>query len=166
MRIKKIRMMMILACAFISVVSQSAHATFEMSVDRPFVDFGFMDIGEFKELMEQGSYHNEVTCTSDNGNTWYLKLHLLAPLRSGTDEIQTTNFKWKIVEIVNGTGYPANENNFNNFSTAPLVAYTSSPGDSGGTAVGIRFTYGLQVPQTQITGNYQCVMRYTFTETL
>lgn len=144
----------------------NAHATFEMTIDRPFVDFDFMEIGEFKEVMAQGSYHNEATCISDNGNTWYLKLHLLNPLESQDNEIPAWNFKWKVVEVINGAGYATNMNSFNNFSTTDLVAYTSASGDNDGTEVKIRFTYGLQIPEAQVTGNYQCVIRYTLTETL
>lgn len=166
MRINKI---LFIATVFLNIAifgPYSEAATFEITVDKAFIDFGFMEIGEFKEIKEQGDYHNEVTCKSDRGQTWYLKIHLVAPLQSGASEMPSANFKWKVIDVINGTGYAKNKNEFNSFSTAPMAVYTSSPEDNQGREVKIRFTYGLEIPQTQITGNYQCIMRYTFTETL
>ena len=145
----------------------SAHATFEMSISRAFIDFGFMEIGEFKEAKEEDDYQNEVTCTSDNGNTWYLKIHLVTPFRTETNQIPPGSFKWKVVDVINGTGYATRKNEFNDFSTAPMVVYTSSPEDNDmGREVTIRFVYGLEVPETQIAGDYTSLVRYTLTETL
>lgn len=143
-----------------------ACADFEISVNGRFLEFGLMELGEFKEIKDSGDYQNEVTCKSDRGHTWYLKIHLVRPLSSMGNEIDIESFKWKVVNVVNGTGYATNINEFNSFSKKPMVVYTSSPDESDGREVTLRFIYGLKIPQTTLTGNYQAGIRYTFTETL
>ena len=164
--LKRILFIPIFILAIVTSYAQDSHALFQISVDSRFIDFGYMSLGEFKELHDKGSYQNEVTCQSDKGETWYLKIHLVSPLRWGANEIPAENFKWKAIDLITGTGYVTNRNLFNDFSNIPMLVYTSSPEDNAGREVKIRFTYGLQVPGELITGNYQATIRYTFTETL
>ena len=148
------------------LVSTDAYALFELNVDNFTIDFGFMNIGQTKELMERGSYQNEITCRSDNGNIWHLKIHLLDPLKSGTNYIPLSDFEWKVTSVINGDGVAYNQGAFNSFLDIPSLTYTSGPGDGTGRDVRIRFDYRLTVPKNQPSGNYRTILRYTVTEIL
>lgn len=168
MGIKKVLCLLLLGGILFFNSKTAAGAVFEINTDPggDFLNFGSMELGEFKELKDRGEYQNEVICRSDRGQTWYLKIHLMTILRWGTNEISPENFKWKVVDVINGNGYAVNRNNFNDFSNTPTLVYTSAPEDNTGKEVRIRFTYGLQIPRQKVKGNYQAFIRYTLTETL
>ena len=147
-------------------INKPAYAAFEIETDAFSIDFGFMNIGESKELQEKGMYHNEITCKSDNAKTWYLKTQTIEPLKSGEDYVPYENFKWKIVEVLNGDGVIYNKDMYNTFSDITSLVYTSGPNDSGGREVKIRFKYHLLIPKNQVAGNYRTIIRYTMTELL
>ncbi len=152
--------------AFI-VTAGHAHAAITMTVDRNTLDFGAMNTGETKELAEQGVYHNEVTLTSTNNKSWYLKAHLVRPFTSGVNTIPPENLQWMVVSVGYGRGIVYNNINVANpFSTMPSTVYTSAETDNTGTAVKLRFRYLLTVPKDQVEGGYSAVVRFTMIETL
>ena len=153
---------------FVSVIFMNnlAYGLFEIEADTSLIDFGFMNIGESKELQEKGIYHNEVACKSDNAKTWYFKIQALDPLKSGEDYIPYGSFVWKIVEVLDGDGTIYNKGNYNTFSDVASLVYSSGPNDSGGREVSLRFKYSLSIPRNQVAGNYRTVIRYTMTEML
>ena len=147
-------------------ISTSAYAEFELIVDGDIIDFGFMDINETKELHDEGFYHNQVACISDNNNTWYLKVHLAEPFSSGMYFIPYENFKWQVSSVINGDGIICNRDIFKGFLDVPALVYTSGPNDTNGGAVKIRFEYRISIPRGQAPGNYRAIVRYTMIELL
>ncbi len=157
----------VILISFISTAfmfSSYAYALFELRADNNIIDFGFMNINEVKEIREKGTYHNEITCRSDTGNTWYLKIHLIEPLKSGGYYIPFDNFKWRVVSVINGSGIVYNEDVFRSFSDIPDLVYTSGPSDNSGSEINVRFDYQLSIPRNQPPGNYRTIVRYTMTE--
>ncbi len=156
---------LITALFFIAAINP-AYAVFELRADNNIVDFGFMGISEVKELREKGSYHNAITCNSDEDNRWYLKIRLNGPLSSGGNVIAYENFKWRVSEVIGGDGIIYSQDIFRAFSDTPELVYTSGPNDSKGEETEIRFEYRLSIPGNQLPGNYRTVVRYTMTEML
>lgn len=149
---------------FIFTADTTAYALFEAGVDSYNIDFGFMNIGEVRELQEKGSYHNEINCRSDTGQAWYLKIQAVEPLTSGDDRIPYEDFKWAVIEVIDGDGVIYNKDMYNVFSDTPFLVYTSGPSDYTGAEVKVRFKYSLSIPRNQAAGNYRAVIRYTMTE--
>jgi len=150
--------------SLIFMVSKPVYAAFEVRLDTYNIDFGFMNIGESKELREKGMYQNEVTCKSDNAKTWYLKIQAMGPLKSGEDYIPYKNFEWQVAELLNGDGAIYNKDVYTAFSDIASLVYTSGPGDPTGREVNLRFKYNLAIPKNQVAGNYRTIIRYTMTE--
>lgn len=89
---RKAALIFILVFAFVP----SVYPAIEITTDHRALFFGPMQLGEEKELAEFGSYHNQITCSSNNKNTWYLKISLLGPLSSGAETIPPEYFKWQL----------------------------------------------------------------------
>jgi len=162
------RKIAILIIALFMIVSggRTAFALFEIETDNINLEFGVLNIGDWSELNERGSYHNEIKCRSDNGNTWYLKVHLIDDFRSGTDVMSCSNLKWKVISVEGGDGIISNQGSYTDFSLMPQAVYTSGPADNNGTEVKIRLSYAISIPRSQAAGNYRTTVRYTFTELL
>ena len=138
-----------------------------MSLDRDMVDFRTMENGQTAEISDQGSYHNQVTLSSTNNKTWYLKVNLIRPFTSGVNTIPNEYFEWKAVDVITGKGIVTNGVNVPTpFRDAPSLVYTSDPVDNTGNEVNIRFRYILTIPKNQIAGNYFASIRWTMTELL
>ena len=163
---KSTGIIMITAAMLIFLICGHACSGLTLTLDNNHLEFGKMNIGEWKEISKEGSYHNEVVCSSTNGKTWYLKINLLIPFSSDKNVISEENLKWKVEEVIGGNGVIFNEDRFNNFSVIPQTVYTSGPSDNNSADVQIRFSYGLLVPENQINGNYSTLVRYTMTEAL
>ncbi|MBI5144382.1 MAG: hypothetical protein HZA30_04880 [Candidatus Omnitrophica bacterium] len=156
-----------LTLMIIFTFSGMASAGITMSLDRDMVDFRTMENGETKEISDQGAYHNELTCTSTNNKTWYVKVNTVRPFTSGIRTIQNEYFQWKVVEVINGKGIVTNNINYPSFfRDIPSLVYTSDPVDNTGTEVKIRFRYILTIPKSQAAGNYFASVRWTMTELL
>lgn len=148
------------------MISAQADATFSFEADNTVIDFGFMDIGQTRALRDRGDYHNQVTCQSDTGNTWYLKIHLVEPLSSGIDTIANKYFTWQVSSVLNGKGLLFHEDEFYPFTMNPELVYTSDQLDNTGNEIKLRFEYRLSIPKSQVPGNYRTTVRYTMTELL
>jgi hypothetical protein len=158
----------ILIALLLTVVAvPSSQAVITMTIDRAMVDFRIMENGQSTEVSDQGVYDNQVTCTSTNNVTWYLKTNLVRPFTSGPNTIPNENFSWKVVNVVNGRGMVFNNlNAANSFTDARSLVYTSDPADNTGAEVRIQFRYLLTIPKNQIAGNYFATVRWTMNETL
>lgn len=144
-----------------------AYAEITMSLDRDMVDFRTMESGQTKEVSDQGVYHNQITCTSTNNKTWYLKANTIRPLTFGSYMIPNENFQWKVTAVINGKGIVANNiNQLNAFTDTPSVVYTSASDDNTGAEIKLQFRYILTIPKNQIAGNYFSSIRWTMTELL
>jgi len=145
----------------------SVHASISMTLDRDLVDFRTMESGQTQTVADQGVYHNELTCSSTNNRTWYIKANMIRPLTSGANTIASENLKWMVVDVINGKGIVFNNRNIANpFSFAKGLVYTSDPADNTGTQVKLRFRYILAIPKNQTAGNYYGSVRWTMTEVL
>jgi hypothetical protein len=136
-----------------------------LSTDHRALSFGLMQLGESKVLAQSGTFHNEIACSSTNGNAWYLKISLLQPLSSGADQIPLEAFQWQLIRT-DGTGSVVSQSQFRPFSLVPDLVYISGPGEASGTTVRLQFRYSLAIPQAQTAGVYSTTVRFTLTEVL
>lgn len=132
-----------------------------------YLDFGALDLGQANELAEKGGYQHEVRCTSDNENTWYLKLQVIRPFTSGVHAIPMKNFFVIVQDRVTGEGSVTHGIN----RELPLEAtstliYTSSGDDNTGTRVDLRMRYRLEIPRNQVAGSYTAQFQYVMVEKL
>ncbi len=158
---------MAIAAIFCLLSFTDAHAAISMTLDRNMLDFRTVNPGSSTELADQGDYHNEVTCSSTNNKTWYLKAHLVRPFTSGANIIPSENFKWIVASVGSGKGTLANTINMPTpFTTTSSIIYTSGDLDNNGTEIKLKFRYLLVVPKNQIAGAYDAVIRLTMNELL
>ena len=143
----------------------SASAAMTLSSDQRPLFFGRMQPGESKELVESGVYHNQITCTSTNGRTWYVKVHLLEPLADGGATIPLDHLQWQVAGT-DGRGSTQHTHQFTPFQLTPDLVYISGADDASGTPVQVQFKYRLEIPETQVGGVYHTTVRFTFTEVL
>ena len=142
-----------------------AAAGLELSTDNRSLFFGRLQLGETKELIRAGSFHNEITCSSTGGKIWRLKIHLLHPLASGKQTIPLEQFQWQVVGT-DGEGTIVNQHRYAPFRTAPQLVYISGPGETAGQQVKVQLKYQLVIPENQVSGIYQTIVRFTLTEVL
>lgn len=158
---KKIAFSLILILSFAS----AAYAAIEISTDHRALFFDVMQLGEEKELAQLGSYHNQIACSSTNGNTWYLKINLLQPFAQGQESIPLDSFKWQLA-WTDGAGTIPNPYQFKPFSLTPDLAYISGANESSGNTINLQFKYYLKIPEVQVSGVYNTAIRFTLTEAL
>lgn len=156
---------LILILLFFLLLTFPAYAALQLVTDHRPLFFGLMHLGEEKELSAFGSYHNQITCSSTDGSTWYLKISLLQPLTFGMEQIPLENFKWQMV-WTNGTGTSPNASRYKPFSLAADLVYISGPNEAGGNSINFQFKYSLKIPDTQVNGVYYATVRFTLTEAL
>ena len=140
-------------------------AALEFSTDHRPVAFGMMRLGEEKILAQSGTSHNQITCSSTDGQAWYLKVNVLQPLSSGAETIPLEQFQWWLTST-NGHGSEAHPNAFTPFSLMPDTVYLSSPDEVSGTSVTFQLRYQLKIPEHQVSGVYSTTIRFTLTELL
>ena len=143
----------------------AGEAALTITTDHRTIAFGVMQLGEEKRLAQLGSYQNQITCSSTNGQSWYLKMHLLQPLSSGAETIPLEQFTWRVTSP-NGKGTLAAPNQFAPFSLTPQLVYISGANEASGDAIVLQFTYSLRIPDAQVSGIYQTLIRFTLTELL
>ena len=155
----------LLMISLIGALAAPASAEVELSSDHRSLFFGFMRLGEEKTLAESGSFHNEITCASTGGASWYLKISLLQPLSSGAEEIPLDHFRWQLART-DGNGSVVTQSQFRGFMLTPDLVYISGPGEAGGQKIHLQFRYALTIPDTQVSGVYHTTIRFTLTELL
>jgi hypothetical protein len=153
----------LLTVLFLFLAALPAYAALQITTDHRPIFFGSMHIGEEKELAELGSYHNQVTCSSTNSGTWYLKVNALQPFSGGMDQIPVENFQWQL-SWTNGNGTSPNSFRYKPFSFAPDLVYISGPNEASGANVNFQFRYSLKIPEAQTSGIYYTTIRFTLTE--
>lgn len=146
-------------------LSPCAYPAIGITTDHRSLFFGPMQLGQEKELAEFGTYHNQITCSSTNQNTWYLKIGLLSPLSSGAETIPLENFQWQL-DYTNGIGTQVNPHQYKEFSLIPEPVYISGPQEATGSSITFQFRYYLKIPQVQASGTYNTTIRFTLTEVL
>lgn len=145
--------------------TQAGEAALTITTDHRTIAFGVMQLSEEKRLAQLGGYQNQITCSSTNGQSWSLKMHLLQPLSSGAETIPLEQFTWQVTSP-NGHGVLAAPNHFTPFSLTPQLVYISGANEASGEAIVFQFTYSLRIPDAQVSGVYQTIIRFTLTELL
>lgn len=140
-------------------------AALEFSTDHRPVAFGMMRLGEEKILEQSGTYQNQITCSSTDGQAWYLKVNVLGPLSAGAETIPLEQFGWWLTSTT-GRGTEAHPNMFTPFSLVPDTIYLSTADEASGTPVTFQVRYRLTIPERQISGVYSTTIRFTLTEFL
>ena len=159
------RLAVLLACGALLQGTSPAWAALEISTDQRPLAFGVMRLGEAKELAQLGAYHNEITCTSTNGHSWYLKISALQPLTSGPDAIPLDNFQWQLA-WTNGLGTAPAPYQMSPMSLIPSLVYVSGPNEAQGEAIRVQLKYLLTIPEAQSSGVYHTTIQLTLTEIL
>lgn len=154
----------LLLVAFIFFPCQ-AEAILELSIAGSNPDFGFLNVGEEKELVDNGSYQQEVTCKSTNNRTWNLNIYCLRPLSSQQYSIAAENFTWAVT-WTDGKGNLIREHEYAPFSATLSLVYISQGEENNGTTVKIQFRYRLRIPLNQPMGNYYTLVRFNLVEPL
>ena len=147
------------------LLTHSAEAALEFSTDQRPVAFGLMRLGEEKILAQSGAYQTQVTCSSTDGQPWYLKVNVLQPLTAGADAIPLEQFQWWLTSTT-GHGTVAHPDLFIPFSLTPDTVYLSSADEAAGTSVTFQLRYRLTIPERQLSGVYSTTIRFTLTELL
>ena len=159
------RRLLIVTAAALMAVTTPAWAGLTLSTDHRAISFGLMQLGEEKALAEAGSFHNEITVSSTNGQTWYLKISLLQPLTFGSETIPLEAFSWQLATTT-GNGTVVTPFQARPFSLTPELVYISGPNEAGGTNVRFQLKYLLKIPEAQARGLYQTTIRVTLAEIL
>jgi len=135
--------------------------TFDIVIDNNYLDFGIVEPGQSVTL-KQSRYYNQVTCISNKGIEYFIKIDLLDDIigPSGT-KIPPKNLKWRVYRST-GTGTVVSD--WQEFSKNPVLVYTSSSDDMMGTEVNIKFQYRLDLPYDALGGNYSLRVAYIITE--
>ena len=137
-------------------------SVFQVSVDNTSLSFGSIESGKRIELYPD-RYYNQVTCTSNHGKTWHLKMFAPGDLMGlgKRDIIPRESLQWR-VSWTNGSGIKKED--WNDFSDTPSLVYMSGPQDNDGSDVYLQLKYALNVPNGITTDNYTAVINYTLTE--
>jgi hypothetical protein len=145
--------------------AQPAAASLSFSSDHRAVFFGVMELGETKELAQSGSYQNQVTVSSSNGQAWYLKIHVMQPLSSGRHQIPLDRFQWQL-SATSGHGTIQRRHEFTPFRASPDLVYISGADEASSRPVDFQFSYRIQLPEAQAAGVYHTTIRSTLSEIL
>lgn len=157
----------ILVLLFLTYLAANANAAIDVSIPdgNAFLDFGSVNSGDSITLSEKGGYHHSIVCTSNTGNTWYLKLSVVKPFTFGTRTIPMENFSLTIEQLVNGKG-SVNGGLNRDIPIMPTTTliYTSANEDNAGTQIEFKIYYKLNIPKNQVAGNYTAHLQYTISE--
>ena len=145
-------------------VMVSVATFFEVNVDRQLIDFNQMKPGETKEYApnDEGV---KVSCKSNTGNPWFLKIHDEQDLTDGNNYIPNSNFFWYGNKGSNASGI-WHGNGRDNFTTEPVQAYSAGADEYNNLPDGtdLFFKFKLQIPQKQPKGVYKTAIVFTLTE--
>lgn len=147
--------------------AREAEAVFTIEFNLHSIDFDSMDSGasgSFKDdVPSQGL---TITCTTDEGNAWQLKVRNEQPLTHISNPgatIPDTSFRWYVESTTGNTGQLGYSLNQREDFTIEKTIYTGTAGEG---AAGIDFTtkYELTVPPNIQSGDYSSTVVFTFTE--
>ena len=137
-------------------------ATFKLTVDNSAMDFGFINPGQSYELYPN-RYYNEVTCLSNTGKPWYLKMSLVTGLHGAKGSvIPKKNLTWSVYSVEGGGAKPEG---WSPFEDTPVLIYSATSEDSRGEPVKVRLKYKLDVPGDVTADSYATTIIYSMTET-
>ncbi len=136
-------------------------SVFEISLDRPDIDFGEMRPGETKTDIPATGI--KVKAKTNTGNRWYLLMNAISELRFGDKYIDNKYFSWYGWSEGQGKWYATGETPM---SLVPFTVYESTTDEginlpNGTTNV---FKFKLDLPRDQVAGKYETIVRFTLTE--
>ena len=145
---------------FIFLFTVPAFATFDISIDMTHINFGAVNPGEITgDIPPQGL---NVTCTSDQGNQWFLRVYTESPLahidNPGMD-IPDTEFYWYGINTTGQGDLVTEEEDF----TSEKIIYTSTAAE-GADGVTISVKFKLECPGYVQSGEYDTSIIFTLTE--
>ena len=159
---KRIFLVLITTLLISVLYNQDAEAVFSIDLNFYSIDFGELDMGDIKD--DVPSLDITITCTTDQGNAWYLKVknetqltHTINP----SSFIPDTNLYWRGVST---TGSGTLTTGYNDFTVddTPTV-YSSSVGE-GASGINIMMDFKVVIPQAIQSGTYTTRIVFTFTE--
>ncbi|MFH0772112.1 MAG: hypothetical protein V1933_05780 [Candidatus Omnitrophota bacterium] len=159
---KKVLISCFCFCVIFSMVSffRSAEAAFGITLDAYSLSFGSFNPGEIKTDVPEGSII--VTCASDQGNAWNLKIKTEYPLVNSLNPASTipnANLWWYGVSSTGaGTLITARED----FSSEKTVY--SAPAGEGTSGVEIKVKFEISVPKDVQSGQYSSNIIFTIIE--
>jgi hypothetical protein len=146
----------------IFLYTHDAEAVFSIDLNFYSIDFGNMNMGDIKDDIP--SIGLIITCTTDQGNPWYLKIRNDYPLKhisNPASVIPNTNFKWYGVSTSDptNTSLVTTREDF----TYEKTIYSGAAGEgASGTDITIKFE--LTLPPILQSGIYSTNIVFTFTE--
>ncbi|MFC1478698.1 hypothetical protein ACFL57_04490 [Candidatus Margulisiibacteriota bacterium] len=137
---------------------------FTFTLNGHYIDFGTVQIGESSYGFPENNLI--VTCKSDQGSPWELKIHGTGDMSSGRYTFSLNNMKW-FGTYTNGTGsyFCRDAVSLTMSSSGGLIYQSDTSGDIGltsGTAVYLQF--GITIPEAQPEGTYTTSVVITMTE--
>jgi hypothetical protein len=155
---KKIIPLILISCFFLPI--KSAQAAFDITTDLTHINFGSVNPGEtIGDIPVQGL---NVTCTSDQGNQWFLRIYTETPFRHDENPgmiISDEDFWWYGVDTTGAGTLVTTEEDM----TSEKTIYTSTATE-GANGIGITVKFKLRVPKDIQSGAYSTRMIFTLTE--
>jgi len=137
-----------------------ALATFSITTDTTNINFGPMDPGNTTgDIPVQGL---SVTCTSDQGNQWFLRVYTETPFEhvdSPNITIFNENFYWYGINTDGAGDLVTDEEDM----LSEKIVYTSTSTE-GANGITITVKFKLEVPQHTQSGEYNSKIIFTLTE--
>ena len=140
----------------------SAFATFSITLNFYDIDFGNLNMGDIKD--DVPGIGLTVTCMTDQGNPWQLRIRTERPLTHAVDPssfIPNTNLFWYGIS----TSAPMNNSLVKSQEdfTLERTVYTA-PGTEGNPGTDITLKFKVIVPRPVQSGIYNTKIVFTFTE--
>lgn len=141
---------------------RGAAATFSIDLNFYSIDFGSLNMGDIKD--DVPGIGMKVTCRTDQGNPWQLKVRAERPLshmENPASFIPNTNFFWYGISsnIPGNSSLDKNQEDF----TIERTVYTAPAGE-GVTGTEITMKFKVIVPRPAQSGIYTTKVVFTFTE--
>lgn len=160
---RKIILLVLITFSAVFLYLDDASAAFSISLNFYTVDFGSLNMGDIKD--DVPNIGIKVTCVTDQGNPWQLKIRAERPLthmNNPASIIPNTNFFWYGISS-NVPGNNSLDRNQEDFTLERTVY--SAPGTEGalpGTDITLKFK--VVIPAPAQSGVYTSRIIFTFTE--
>ena len=139
-----------------------AAATFSVNLNFYTMDFGSLNMGDIKD--DVPGIGIKVTCMTDQGNPWELKVRAERPLthmENPASTIPNTNFFWYGISS-NISGNSSLDTNQEDFTVERTVY--RAPAGEGATGTEITLKFKVVIPRPAQSGIYTSRVVFTFTE--
>ncbi|MFH0839933.1 MAG: hypothetical protein V1883_02825 [Candidatus Omnitrophota bacterium] len=160
--IKFIFLALLIASSAVFLYTQDALAAFSINLNFYSIDFGNLNMGDIKD--DVPGIGLTVTCQTDQGNPWQLRIRAERPLTSilnPSSFIPNTNFFWYGISssVPGNNSLVRNQEDF----TVERTVY-SAPGTEGNPGTDITLKFKVIVPRPVQSGIYNTKIVFTFTE--